>query len=214
MEILDTIPCPMNQQSNPIRFLRTTAIGGLLFLLPLIVVGALIGQVVPIVMSIAESLAGILPGFVKTPEGIAVLIGLAIVVLLLICFAAGLAARLSLGRKLSVAFEKKLVLFFPRYAILKDQMADSIGGEQAKAQMKPVVVRFDDSIRIGFETERDGEIDLVSVFLPGSPDPWAGVFALVKPDRVEPLDAEFGEAVATSEQLGRGAAALLNKSIR
>ena len=34
----------MNQQTNPVRFLRTTAIGGLLFLLPLIVVGALVGR--------------------------------------------------------------------------------------------------------------------------------------------------------------------------
>jgi hypothetical protein len=37
-----------------IGFLKTTAIGGLLFLLPLIIVGALIGQVVPIVMTVAE----------------------------------------------------------------------------------------------------------------------------------------------------------------
>jgi uncharacterized membrane protein len=135
--------------------LRTTAIGGLLFLLPLIVVGALIGQVVPIVMTIAAALGDILPGFVKTPGGIALLVLLAIAVLLLLCFAAGLIARWSFGRSLSAAFEKKLVLFFPRYAILKDQMADSIGGDQAKAQMKPVMVRFDDSVRIGFETGLD-----------------------------------------------------------
>jgi uncharacterized membrane protein len=202
----------MKQSRNTIRFLRTTAIGGLLFLLPLIVVGALVGQVVPIVLSIAESLGEILPGFVKTPGGIALLIVLAIVILLFLCFGAGLVARRSFGRNLSDAFEKKLVLLFPRYAILKDQMADSIGGGQTETQMKPVLIRFDDSMRIGFETERSEDARLVSVYLPGSPDPWAGFVAVIDTDRVEPLNADFGVAVASYEQLGRGSIALLAES--
>jgi uncharacterized membrane protein len=194
----------MNQPRSPIRFLRTTAIGGLLFLLPLIVVGALIGQVVPIVLTVAESLGEILPGFVKTPGGIALLILLAIAILLLLCFAAGILARKSFGRNLSEAFEKKLVLLFPRYAILKDQMADSIGGDQTTPQMKPVLVRFDDCMQVGFETERNEETQIVAVYLPGSPDPWAGKVVLVGVDRVKGLKTDFGSAVATCEQLGRG----------
>ena len=193
-------------------FLRTTAIGGLLFLLPLIVLGALIGQLVPIVMTIAAALAEFLPVETQTPGGISLLILLAIVIVLLLCFAAGLVARWSLGRRLSDAFEKKLLLFFPRYAILKDQMADSIGGDQTKPQMKPVLVRFDDSSRIGFETERSEDAQLVAVYLPGSPDPWAGKVALISADRIEPLKADFGVAVATCEQLGRGATTLLAES--
>ena len=91
-------------------------------------------------------------------------------------------------------------------------MADSIGGDQAKAEMKPVIARFDDSLRMGFETERNEETGLVSVYLPGSPDPWAGHVALLKIDRVDSLGADFGEAVATCEQLGRGSITLLMKS--
>ncbi len=200
----------MSQLSSPMRFLRTTAIGGLIFLLPLIVVGALIGQVVPIVMTVAESLGEILPGVVKTPGGIAVLILLAIVFLLLLCFAAGILASKSFGRKLSEAFEKKLTLFFPRYAILKDQMADSIGGDQAKPKMKPMLVRFDDCRRIGFETERNEETHVVTIYLPGSPDPWAGKVVLVDVDRVEALKTDFGSTVAICEQLGRGSSAAIN----
>ncbi len=202
----------MNQLTKPIRFLQTTAIGGLLFLLPLIVVGALIGQVVPIVLTIAGTLAKILPSFLKTSGGIALLILLANVILLSVFFTAGLLAQWSWGKRLSQVFEKNLVLLFPRYAILKDQMADSIGGDQAKAQMKPVLVHFDDALRIGFETERDEDAVLVAVYLPGSPDPWSGKVALISADRVEPLNANFREAVATCERLGRGSAALILKS--
>lgn len=189
-----------------IRFLKTTAIGGLLFLLPLIVIGALIGQVVPIVMSVAESLGEYIP--VKTPAGIGLLILLAIVVVLLLCFAAGLLARRSLGKRITENFEKYLLLLFPRYAIIKDQMAGSIGGHEARPQMKPIVARFEDSLRIGFEIERT-DTGLVTVYLPGAPDPWLGTVVLVNADRVEQADIEFGEAVAIFEQVGRGSAALL-----
>jgi uncharacterized membrane protein len=200
----------MNKTSNTIGFLKTTAIGGLLFLLPLIVLGALVGQVVPIVLTIAETLGEVLP--VKTPGGIALLILLAIGILLLLCFGAGLLARKSLARRISRVFEKKLVLLFPRYAILKDQMADTIGGDQTQPRMKPVLVRFDDVMRIAFETERSENTQLVAVFLPGSPDPWSGKTAIVAADRVEPLSIDFGVAVATCEQLGRGSFNLLAES--
>lgn len=188
-----------------IRFLKTTAIGGLLFLLPLIVIGALIGQVVPIVMSVAELLGEYIP--VKTPGGIGLLILLAIVVVLLLCFAAGLLARRSLGKRITENFEKYLLLLFPRYAILKDQMAGSIGGHETRPRMKPVLVRFEDSQRIGFEIERTDE-GLVTVYLPSAPDPWLGTVVLLNADRVDQAEIEFGDTVAIFEQLGRGSAAL------
>jgi uncharacterized membrane protein len=189
-----------------IRFLKTTAIGGLLFLLPLIVIGALIGQIVPIIMSVARGLGGVIP--IKTPGGIGLLILLSIAVLLLACFGAGLLARRSLGKKLSENFEKYLLLLVPRYAIIKEQMVSGIGGHENIPTMKPVLVRFIDSQRIGFETERTDD-GLVTVYLPGSPDPWAGSVVQLNADRVKTLDAEFGNTVATFEQLGRKSAALL-----
>ncbi len=200
----------MRRTGRLIGFFRTTAIGGLLFLLPLIVLGALLGQIAPIVMSIAELLSEYLP--VHTPSGIAVLVLAAIAIVVLFCFIAGLLARKSFGRRISTAFEKKLSIFFPRYAILKDQMADTIGGDHMRAAMKPVVVRLDESLRIGFETERSKDGQLVAVYLPGSPDPWSGKVALFDAGRVESLEAEFGVAVSTCEQLGKGAIALLAES--
>lgn len=198
--------------SNLLKFLRTTAIGGLLFLLPLVVIGALVGQIVPIVMAIAESLGGVLPVFLKTASGLALLVVLSIAILLMLCFVAGLLARRSFVSSLSRAFEKKLVLFFPRYAILKDQMADSIGGDENQPRMKPVLVRFDEAMRIAFETERDEASKLSVVYLPGSPDPWSGKVVIVDIDRVQSLDTEFGIAAATCEQLGRGSMKLIQES--
>ena len=192
-----------------INFLKTTAIGGLLFLLPLIVLGALGGQIAPVVVSITSALNEYLP--VKTATGIAILVGLSIMIILLLCFAAGMIARWSLGRKISTAFEKKLALFFPRYSILKDQMADTIGGDETRPQMKPVLVLFDECQPIAFETERDEKQGLATIYLPGSPDPWSGKVVILKLDRITRLDADFGHTAATCEQLGRGSIAMIEK---
>ena len=75
------------------RFLKTTGIGGVLFLLPLIVLGALIGQLVPIVWTIADFLSDLIPVPIQTPTGITLLLGASVLVLLLLCFAAGIIAR-------------------------------------------------------------------------------------------------------------------------
>lgn len=192
-----------------INFLKTTAIGGLLFLLPLIVLGALFGQIAPIVVSVASFLNEYIP--VKTATGIAILVGLSIAIILLLCFVAGMFARWSLGRKISVAFEKRLALLFPRYSVLKDQMADTIGGNETKPQMKPVLVMFDEYQRIAFETERDEKKGLATIYLPGSPDPWSGKVVILKLERVTRLDTDFGHAAATCEQVGRGSIATIGE---
>ncbi|MEO1832309.1 MAG: hypothetical protein ABGZ08_07230, partial [Akkermansiaceae bacterium] len=80
---------------------------------------------------------------------------------------------------------------------------------ETKPQMKPVLVVFDECQRIAFETERDEEQNLATIYLPGSPDPWSGKVVILELDRVTRLDADFGHAAATCEQVGRGSIATI-----
>jgi uncharacterized membrane protein len=196
----------MSKSKSKIGFLKTTAIGGLFFLLPLIVLGALVGQIAPIIWTIATGLHQILP--FKTPAGIAFLFLLAVAIIVLLCFAAGLLARRSIGKRLSEGFEKKLILLFPRYAILKEQMAGSIGGREIKPNWKPVAVKFYDSVGIGFQVETI-DAGQVMVYLPGAPDTWSGKLAVVQSDRVKKLDLDFGQTISIFEKIGRDSNELL-----
>lgn len=148
-------------------FFKTTAIGGLLFLLPLVVVGALIGQVVPVVLTVVESLGELVP--VHRPSGIALPLMLSIAILLALCFIAGPLARRSVGKRLATWFERNLLLF-RRYAIVRNGMPGSVGGTETAPRLQAVVLRFDDVVRIGFETERH-DSGTVTVYSPGAPDP-------------------------------------------
>jgi uncharacterized membrane protein len=185
-----------------IQFMKTTAIGGLLFLLPLIVLAALISQVAPLAIQAGSQIQEYIP--TQTSASVAFLLSLSITVILLLCFVAGMIARWSISQRLAKVFEKNLLLLFPRYAILKDQMADSIGGDDVRPNVKSVLVQLTDRQVIGFESERSADGKQVAVYLPGSPDSWSGFTAIVNANQVTQLERSFGEIVSICEQMGRG----------
>ena len=78
---------------------------------------------------------------------------LAIVLLLLICFSAGLLARLALARKAVDALEANVLARLPAYALLKTKTQSMLSPDDIEG-MSVAVVRFDDLWQIGFEIER------------------------------------------------------------
>lgn len=187
-------------------FLKTTAIGGLIFLLPLAVIGFLLGYVFNVVLLIYEPLKEYLP--VSSAAGTALLFLIAVGILVMLCFLCGLATRRAIARKFSRTVEKHLVMVYPKYAIYKDILAGNVGGDALAPSLVPVTIQFDDAIRIGYEAGRT-ERGLAIVYLPGSPDPWIGSVVLVEPDRIQSLDVDFNETAAICERLGRNSAHLL-----
>ena len=185
-----------------IQFLRTTAIGGLLFLLPLIVVAALASQVAPILLEVSTFLHDYLPD--TNSISISTIVSAVLALLVILCFIAGMIARWSISQRLTKLFEKNLLLLFPRYAILKDQMADTIGGEENRPDTQSVLVTLADRQMIGFESERSEDGKKVVVYLPGAPDTWAGSTIIVESSQVITLDRTFGETVSIHENMGRG----------
>ena len=185
-----------------IQFLRTTAIGGLLFLLPLIVVAALVSQVAPILLEVSTFLHDYLPD--TNSISISTIVSAVLALLVILCVIAGMIARWSISQRLTKLFEKNLLLLFPRYAILKDQMADTIGGEENRPDTQSVLVTLADRQMIGFESERSEDGKKVVVYLPGAPDTWAGSTIIVESSQVITLDRTFGETVSIHENMGRG----------
>jgi hypothetical protein len=67
---------------------------------------------------------------------------------LTLCFGAGLLARRSSVRHLSEAFEEQQRLLFPRYAVIIEGMANSIGDDIPSSRMRTVRIEFDDWMRV------------------------------------------------------------------
>jgi uncharacterized membrane protein len=179
---------------------KTTVLGGAFFLVPFAVVVFLIGQVAYVISLVATPMAPYLNKWSIGGASLAIILATLLVVAL--CYLAGLAARRSLGARFSEKIERYLLILFPRYGVLKDQIASNFGSQTTSPSMKSVLVTFDDAARLGFEVERT-PAGAVTVYLPGAPDPWQGHVVHVPAERVSPLAVEFGEAVAICETLGR-----------
>lgn len=186
---------------NSIGFFKATALGGVLFLLPLAVVAGLLGYVYSFAVVIYQPLEEHIP--VKTGTGIAVLFVAGVALLLLLSFLAGLLASRAIGRRFAGFLEKYLSTLFPKYAICRDVLAGNIGGTRDVPSLKPVLVETPESQRIAFEADRlnDGQ---VVVYFPGAPDTWIGHVGLVEQKRVQSLNVPFNDVVGMLEQLGRG----------
>ena len=190
------------------KFILTTVLGGVLFLIPFVLVVVLLGKGFMIMRTIAEKMDVLLPW--DLVAGLPIVDVLAVLFLISCCFIAGLVARSSWARDLRNRVDDLLLQLIPGYAWIKG-MTGNVSNEDAAAGFKPVWIRLDDQYQVGYEVERC-EGDLVAVFLPGAPDPRTGTLIYVESDRIEDLDSSFNEVTKNFRRLGMGSAAKISQS--
>jgi uncharacterized membrane protein len=188
-----------------LQFLRTTLVGGILFLVPIVVLGIVLGKALALVHKAVDPLAEHLP--VESVIGLQTPLLLAIGVIVVFCFLAGFFARTALAQKLVSGLEAAVLSHMPGYEFLK-RMGESTLGIEKEGSYPVVRVRFDDASQIGFQIEalEDG---LVVVFVPGVPNANAGEVYFMTADRVSPVAVPPARALKCLKRLGVGSNALL-----
>jgi uncharacterized membrane protein len=190
-------------------FLRATLTGGILFLLPLVVLAIVLGKALQISRRVVVPLAGRIPW--QTVGGVRVAEVVAIAALVLFCFLAGLLARTRLARRTESWLERALLSHVPGYNFLKG-IGESLLGLEAEHAYQVVLARIEDSWQIGFLMERL-ESGHYAVFVPGAPSVWSGSVYLMTEDRFRLLDISRAEAVKCLRQLGVGADRLMGRKM-
>jgi len=187
------------------NFLKTTVIGGMVFLVPIVILIMILGKAHAIMMRVAAPLADWIP--LEAVGGVALADLLAVVVVLALCFIAGLIARSRGAARIIDSLESKFLSSIPGYAFIKG-MLGSILGAEGDGKLDPVLLRLDDAWQVAFEVERcqDGR---VVVYVPGAPEPWSGAVLLVDAERVERLDINMSTAIKNIRALGHGTRALM-----
>jgi uncharacterized membrane protein len=185
--------------------IRTTLLGGVVFLIPLVFVVAIVGKAIQIMKSVAIPVGKLIP--VEHVGGIAVVPILTALFLILSCLIAGGLARSPGGQKLYKKLDTVLLQVIPGYAWVKG-VTGEIHDEDAEEVLKPVCVALDDQFQLAFEVDR-AEDGLVAVYVPGAPDPRSGTVSYVTGDRVRPINASFKTVAKICKNLGRGSAGVL-----
>lgn len=99
------------------RFLKTTILGGVLFLVPIVIFIAVIGRALQLTHKLATPIAAKFP--LASVGGLAVVELVALAILVLICFIAGLAARTRSAHRLVQTLEANVLDKMPAYALMK-----------------------------------------------------------------------------------------------
>ncbi|XZE21886.1 DUF502 domain-containing protein [Pirellulaceae bacterium SH449] len=185
-----------------VSFLKATAIGGLVFLLPIVAVAFVLSYVFQVAQQTYKAIDPLLPDFFHSSFGVAVLFLGGVAGVVVACFASGLVATRSIAREGNQWIENNLLKVFPKYAIYKELLAGTLSGDLHSPTMKPVYIEHQGYLRLAFETNRQSD-GRVTVYMPGSPDPWNGFLALVLADQVKSAGLSFAEAVSQLEQMGR-----------
>ena len=187
------------------RFIRDTLLGGILFLVPIIVVVAVLGKAHVIARKIVGPLAAKLP--FDSLAGLDAPIALAWVLIILFCLLAGLFSRTAVAQRFEDKLEGSVLSKIPGYTIMKGTVEGIAGRERAFAK-QVVLARIEDSWQIGFMVERI-EPDHFAVFVPGTPDPKSGSVYFMGADRIKPIDMPVTSALHLVKNAGKGSEAVL-----
>lgn len=190
------------------RFLKTTIVGGLLFLVPVILLLVILGHAMRLVGKVAAPIAAKFP--VHEIAGVAFASVVAALVLLLLAFIAGLVARTDTGRAAMRWFEESMLGGLPQYRMMKS-MAEGLAQVENASGIRPALVSIEGGWQIGYVLE-EMRAGWTAVFLPQAPTPMSGNVMYMPSDRVRPLDMPIAEAMLLVKRLGVGSADALRQA--
>ena len=190
-----------------LRFVGVTILGGVLFLTPIAVLGLLLSKAFDFLRRSLQPLTALIPqNLASAPTMTAVL---AILLLGLTCFFAGLFAQTILAQKIVSGLEAAVLSKLPGYEYLK-QAGTSVLGLSESAEHPVVLTHLGGAWRIGVQTDFVGG-GFVAVFVPNSPNPMSGSVFLVAADCVRPANVPLASAIACLRRCGTGSGSLLNE---
>lgn len=192
----------MSDQSKPrVRFWRTTFIGAILFLVPISGLILILARPLEIAKKLVAPIDELLP--FESVIGLETPVALALLLIIFVCFLAGLFARTRFAKAVLKKLEAAVLAKIPGYELLKGLGATLTGTEGANSY--PVVILNMDGIRqIALLIEEEGDDGLVTVFVPDAPNPRSGGVFFVPAELITPTDVPLTSAIKCMINLGAG----------
>ncbi len=188
-----------------VNFVKTTLIGGVVFLLPAALILIVIGKALGFAKAIAGPISDKLPQVVLFGAGTASLV--AILLLVTICFLAGMFARTSVGHKIRSSVDTSIISHIPAYQMLKS-MVEGMAEIQSSGNVRSGLARIEDAWQPALVLEELGN-GLFTVFVPQAPTPMSGSIFYLTADRVKMLDVPISRVLMCVRKMGLGSQALL-----
>jgi uncharacterized membrane protein len=192
-------------------FLRTTILGGVIVILPTIILvfafkwlfGVVADGIRPLTELVAETLT--LPD--RYDQIIATLIVLSVIILG--CFLVGLFVRTRLGQMVYAGLENSVLSRAPGYRMVKETVNQFLGKKETPFSSVALVQIFENDTKVtAFITDRH-ENGTVTVFVPTGPNPTSGFIYHLDAKYVHPVDVSVEDAMRSVISCGAGSEKLI-----
>jgi len=190
------------------EFLKTTLLGGLFVLLPVLLLYLLLAETLPLVIALATPIADLFPKGTFDRLNFPVLI--ALILLVGASFVIGLGLRSAAGRRIGGWIEQNALGRLPAYSALKGLTKGFVGAKEGAAFKAAILVSPDGERELAYVIEDHGDGQL-TVLVPWSPAAFAGSVKIVSQDRVELVDTNLGDFTRVLSHWGVGVRDLLGK---
>ena len=189
-------------------FLHATTLGGLFVVLPVVVVLALVTKAVTVVHGVAQSIMTKLAGEGSEAAHFPILFALLIVIA--VSFAFGLAMTSRRGGATGRWLEERLLFRMPGYATAR-AIVGGLSDPDRDDVVKPGLMTVDPGVEAFVFVIEDHGNDHLTVFVPGSPSPASGNVQIVEKRLVRMLNVRISDIGSALQQLGMGSAKVLAK---
>lgn len=191
-----------------LEFLKTTALGGLFVLLPLLLFYLLLSEALGLIVLLAEPIADLFPK--GTFDDIKYPAEVGLILIMGVSFLIGLALRSENGRRLGRWIERMVLGRLPVYKALKS-LTTGFAEAGKDGAFKTAVLNSPGGVReIVYIIEDYGD-GYLTVLQPWAPTAFSGFVKVVDQNRLEILNANLGDVSRVLSHWGMGARDLLEK---
>ena len=178
------------------HFVVSRLVSGILILAPIYLAVLLLFKAAQSLSEVMRPLASIVPEWLPGDRVLSLLL------VLIICFLAGLTVRTPAGRAAWERIENSLFQKIPGYAVVRS-FTHRVAGDNQDNTWKPAFAEIEEALVPAFIIEEleDGRF---TVFVPSIPTPLAGAVYVLTPERVHPLNISFTQAVKVISRWGSG----------
>ncbi len=181
-----------------LSFLRNTLTGGILFLLPVVIILLLLKKAHEIIYVWVEPLARRMPDIFFGFDGSRTI---ALIIMIAVCFISGLFVRSNYIKRRIGLMEDRFLTHIPGYSLMKSIAAGALGKED-QAGLIPVVSSEDGISKIGFMVEELE--DRCVIFFPEPLDSNSGEVLIMPTTSIRRLNLPANKVTLGMKQFGKG----------
>jgi len=193
------------------NFIRTTLLGGVIVILPTMILIFAFKWLFGIVDDAIRPLTDLVVNNIALPKRYDQMIATAIVLAVIVagCFLVGLVIRTRLGQWIYNALESSLLVKAPGYKMVKETVNQFLGRKVSPFSSVALVRLYENQTKVtAFITDRHDN-GTVTVFVPTGPNPTSGFIYHINEQYVHPINVSVEDAMRSVISCGAGSEKLI-----